>query len=716
MILSGGQPVNFAGAALAEINPVIGSTGFYYAKDGTQLSGSQFAAYSALYRAQPMIASVVDKVATSAARLPIRVWDTAPAAGKTLDIVSAYARIVANPSGVLGPQQFYRWTFTTLEIYGEAFWVKIRDPKTGLPVELLPIHPARLVVRRDETGKVVYVYTRGASSAGIQEFPAADVVPFLRYNPDNLMRGMSRLEPLRSTLMNEDATRRAMESWWKRGARPATVLKHPGSLTAGAQARLRQQFDLMHAGADNFGGTAVLEEGLDVQVVQLSAEEMQYIEARKMNLQEVCMVYDVPPPVIHILDHATFSNITEQMRSMYRDTMTPRLSEFESVLDMHLRTEFDPNGTLRASFSLDDVLRGDYETRATATVSLVANGIMKPSEARPLFDLPDAGPIADQLYANAALAKLGAERPGGFGAGPAAGGDESSPGSPVPQAFKAAARKPWARESFAPTVRSVLSAVGREAGGLKAANVKAIRAALVAEHRKALGAFFAEQHDAVQSARGLKAAAPAFDPRAWDDRLTAVLLPLTTATAQAIGDKTAGKLGGAFDVGQVDEQLTGSAKDAAARINDTTGAEISAALDSQSEADDQAAEDDAAGGGDNVDDQGDDESDDPIDDLFSSGRVDQRTDQISMTRVAVVAGLSMLAAGKQNNAATKVWTVTSANPRPEHAAMDGEEVPLGEQFSNGMDGPGDYSGGGDEVANCQCELDFTTSDDSSNDE
>jgi hypothetical protein len=40
--------------------------------------------------------------------------------------------------------------------------------------------------------------------------------------------------------------------------------------------------------------------------------------------------------------------------------------------------------------------------------------------------------------------------------------------------------------------------------------------------------------------------------------------------------------------------------------------------------------------------------------------------------------------------------------------MDGETVPLGELFSNGMNGPGDYSGGADEVAGCTCDLDFST--------
>jgi hypothetical protein len=51
---------------------------------------------------------------------------------------------------------------------------------------------------------------------------------------------------------------------------------------------------------------------------------------------------------------------------------------------------------------------------------------------------------------------------------------------------------------------------------------------------------------------------------------------------------------------------------------------------------------------------------------------------------------------------TKTW-ITGANPRPEHAAMDGETVGIDEQFSNGLDWPGS-GGDADEVAGCNCTV------------
>ena len=82
---------------------------------------------------------------------------------------------------------------------------------------------------------------------------------------------------------------------------------------------------------------------------------------------------------------------------------------------------------------------------------------------------------------------------------------------------------------------------------------------------------------------------------------------------------------------------------------------------------------------------------------------------MSFRIVLVVGSLAALVAARLSGAKTKTW-VAGINPRPEHAAMDGETVPLGEPFSNGMNGPGDFTGGAEEVANCDCDLEFNTED------
>ena len=57
-------------------------------------------------------------------------------------------------------------------------------------------------------------------------------------------------------------------------------------------------------------------------------------------------------------------------------------------------------------FAVAEVLRGAFEQRAEAVSKLVQTLIMKPSEGRMMFDLNDAGPDADKLYGQGALAPI----------------------------------------------------------------------------------------------------------------------------------------------------------------------------------------------------------------------------------------------------------------------------------------------------------------------
>ncbi len=521
ILTTDGKLADFAPQVLGERNPLI-TNSYWYADTGVQLSG-RWQEYAALYRCQPVVATVVDKIANSASRLDMKVYKLDSFGQRTEVPTSPFAKLLADPSRTLAPFQFYRWTFATFETFGEAFWLKIRD-NSGAVTAVEPMHPERVSIFRAEDGAIEYVFTTGPASAGIIRVPESEVVAFQRYNPDNTMRGLSRLEQLRVTLANEDAARRASAAFWKNGARPSVVITHPGELSQNAMDRIKANFDARHSSVDNFGGSVVLEEGMTITETQLNAEEMQYIESRKLNMQEVCMVFDVPPPVVHILDHATYSNITEQMRSMYRDTMAPRLEEFESVLMWSLGVEFYPNGGYIAEFDMTDVLRGDWETRAQWASALRTGGVVTGNEARDIVGMEKSAiALMDKVFANSAVQELGAPRsavtekvdaPVGttMTEATAAGDDGTVPGDEllapknpppgvVPTTPPATPPKPVIGAKPTPTpaqqkaARDIHGAVSRKVA--QTADPAHLRQLLVDEHTKALKPYFEEQRRAV---------------------------------------------------------------------------------------------------------------------------------------------------------------------------------------------------------------------------
>lgn len=316
------------------------------------------ASYGTIYSKQLWVYVVVNKRAKATARLPLKVYRKGDQ-GREDARDHPYGRLLMKPNPKTDAFTFWEWVSSTFDVYGEAMVLKVRG--RGGVTELWPMHPANVRVEKVSPQRVRYVM---ASEPSVS-FEEEDVVHFRSYNPANSARGLSPLEPLRQSLVNEDSARRAAEAFWRNGGRPSIALLHEKELGESAARRLAADFAAKHGGVDNFAKPLVLEEGMKPHVLSLNAEEAQYVESRKLNREEVCAAYDMPPPAVHILDRATFNNITEQFRSVYRDTMAPHLKKFESVLDMQLRPEFG-DGDIYAEFLMDEVLRGSFEARQDA--------------------------------------------------------------------------------------------------------------------------------------------------------------------------------------------------------------------------------------------------------------------------------------------------------------------------------------------------------------
>lgn len=378
--------------------------------------GQRWASYSALYRNQIWVRILVDKRALLLARLPLKVYQH-DALNRPEVSDNPYAVLLNRPNPRQSRFAFWQSVMTTYDIYGEAFVGKVRD-SGGRPYQLVPMHPTAMHEADEYEGRVIWDFDNGKVS--IKGIPDEDLFHPRNYNPDSYCRGLSKLESLRSTLENEDAALRAQSSFWRNGARPGVALSHPGKLSQRAADRVKLSWEAISAGADNFGRTVVLEEGMTPQVLSLNAEEAQYIEGRRVNREEVIAAYDIPPPAVHDLTRATFSNITAQLRSIYRDTMAPVCAFLEADLEAQVRASVRPGASgpdfsddVYAEFLLDGVLRGDFEDRADAYQKAINSGWQTPAEVRKLENLPFIEG-SDRLFINStmvpvAVADTGAE-------------------------------------------------------------------------------------------------------------------------------------------------------------------------------------------------------------------------------------------------------------------------------------------------------------------
>jgi HK97 family phage portal protein len=397
MLLSSGVFRTLAPQAFAETSPQL-TEAYFAPRTGIQLQ-HQVATYGLMYRVQPHLFTAIDKVANLMAKLSVGVYDTAPDSGDVLDRKGPYAKLMRNPCSILPRFKFYHWLSTTYEVYGEAYLVKNRNPSTKQITDFVPMHPVNTYVRRSDEGTLIYGFTGSPD----MWFPESEIVAFRRYNPDNTMRGLSRMEPLRQTLMNEDSARKAAKSLYDNMLRPSYVLSTPKVLGDAGFKRLEAAVQSV-GGVDGAGGVMLLEDDVTATRMQLDAEEMQYIETRKLNRSECFEVYDLNPAAAQINDNTTQTSYEPMTKDVYKSSIDHRLRDLESTFDFYVGSEF--NGPKEFRFEVNNQLRADIEVLAPAIVQLVQSFVLKPSEGRTWLGLSDAGKDADQLFGNQAMKPL----------------------------------------------------------------------------------------------------------------------------------------------------------------------------------------------------------------------------------------------------------------------------------------------------------------------
>ena len=274
------------------------------------------------------------------------------------------ARLLKRPNAVQTWFEFVRDLIVAYLLRGNAYAVIIRDFR-GQPVALIPVNPDAVMVLEASDGSWFYNINRIGlwQMAVLRAFPSAipaeDVFHF-RDLSFNTLVGVSTIGLARDSIGLSMGLGLQQNRWIGNGARPSVVLKSPTKLTEEAATRLKSSWQQYNGGIMNTGGTAVLEEGVDVHQLQLTGVDLQLMEQLRLSIEDCCRFFSVPPRKIGVADTTRGSTISQEDQSYVNTTVAPILT----LLEQRLEREFDLD---LAGFEIDldetPLLRADPLTR-----------------------------------------------------------------------------------------------------------------------------------------------------------------------------------------------------------------------------------------------------------------------------------------------------------------------------------------------------------------
>lgn len=216
----------------------------------------------------------------------------------------------------------------------------------------------------------------------------------LRDRTNDGMIGVSRLSRAGEALEAVNAANTHARTFLGNGASPGGTLEIPGALDKAQKMDMHAQWQSNHAGAANAGKLLILDGGMKFSPVQISPEDAELLETRKFGVEEICRIYQVPPPLVQDYSHNTFTNSETAGRWFAQFTLAPWARKIEAEF---ARSVFPSNGPYELELDLSGFLRGDPETRWNAHKIAIDAGVLDPDEIRQIEGWnPRAEPVEKQ--------------------------------------------------------------------------------------------------------------------------------------------------------------------------------------------------------------------------------------------------------------------------------------------------------------------------------
>lgn len=632
-------------------------TFYYYVSSGDAPTAVLNYTAQKLYQTQDNLQAVVNYLSNSIAQLPLKVYTRDGETDRKRDRESIAARTLYRPNSDQTSFEFIRALAVEYFVFGTVYVWVLPDPEseTGFQLRILP---SEWIVdsEMDTAYAPATIRVKPRNSGYAVDVPRDEFVQFRTYSAGSPGGYISPIAALRGTLQEQIESGTFRRQLWRSSGRLNAQIIRPKDVQPWDDATRQRWIKAFREswGPDGAkaGSIPLMEDGMEIKPYQTSFKEQQWAESIQLSRESVAAAYGLNPALLWHTGTQTYASAKDNARALYAECLGPVLQMLQQRINSFLLPMIGADSNTYVEFDLTEKLKGSFEERASILQSAVGGPWMTRNEARADNNLP-----------------------------PVDGGDDLIVPLNVVEGGQAS---PTDTHMDAQEPMAIVQASGKEPGHVK---TKAepdeirIKATATEEEDKNMAevvrSFFKRQRKSILPKIG--AGLDWWDEDRWVKELADDIEPELDKVSDSHGEGVAKKLETAFDEERTRAYLRAMAEGRALAINQKTKEKI------------------------------DDEMDEDEPDLghVFDLREGKDADVIGKSLTSAAAGWAIGEAVRQAQdegfeaEVLKEW-VTGENPRPTHAAMDGERVPIDEPFSNGAMWPGDDNLDADESCGCNC--------------
>lgn len=303
----------------------------------------RYATYYEMYRQHPTVRAAIEKIAKVAVANGYRFTPAVVDDPVADERITALRKFFRTSNG----SQLLRSAYRDLLVYGEAFWLIVQDGSAAKnPLSARRLHPMYMDEKVSAGELVGWRFGPIMESDKALEYTAAQVVQFKFDDPDNDIRGLSLLSSLELTVASDLFAMKFNERFFENSAHTGVVFNMKNS-TPDEVERNRTWMEQNYVGTENAHKPIILEGDMEVSKSVSSRAEMQFVEGRKFNREEILSVLDVDPSKIGINENSNRSVSKEADNTFRQENISPLQLIVEEEINNHL---------IMTLFGWDDIL------------------------------------------------------------------------------------------------------------------------------------------------------------------------------------------------------------------------------------------------------------------------------------------------------------------------------------------------------------------------
>lgn len=285
---------------------------------------------------------------------------------------------VDQPDVDMTRQAHYQQVLVSLLVNGNSYTRVFRNA-SGEVVNLVVLDPQNVQVTRSAIGRKMFVVD-GEDKALSSE----DIIHITDLIQPGSLTGLSRVERLKEALGLSSAMQSYAARFFGSGATTQGIIEFPGNLTPDQAKNLREGFDSAHRGFRRAHKTGVLSGGASYKQTTVPNDAAQFLESRRFAVEEMARAFNIPLSMMGVPGTQSYASVEQNAIQFVTHTLRPYIEKLEWAYSRLL-----PNQAF-LKFSVDGLLRGDFNSRINAYSIGLQAGFMSVNDVRRLEDMSPA--------------------------------------------------------------------------------------------------------------------------------------------------------------------------------------------------------------------------------------------------------------------------------------------------------------------------------------